>query len=69
MREHYFDSGGTDAEVIAVLKAISQVSARMARNMTILAKQRQSKKGEIHHEQNERYGYDYRRVTQCSRCY
>ena len=25
MREHYFDSGGTDAEVIAVLKAISQV--------------------------------------------
>lgn len=38
MREHYFDSGGTDAEVIPVLKAISQVSARMARNMTILAK-------------------------------
>ena len=72
MREHYFDSGGTDAEVIAVLKAISQVSARMARNMTILAKQRQSKEGEIHHEQNEqneRYGYDYRRVTQCSRFY
>ncbi|MFR2774419.1 MAG: hypothetical protein ACLTBR_01145 [Anaerostipes sp.] len=69
MREPYFDSGGTDAEVIAVLNAISQVSARMARNMTILAKQRQSKKGEIHHEQNERYGYDYRRVTQCSRCY
>ena len=57
MREHYFDSGGTDAEVIAVLKAISQVSARMARNMTILAKQRQSKEGEIHHEQNERYGF------------
>ena len=69
MREHYFDSGGTDAEVIAVLKAISQVSARMARNMTILAKQRQSKEGEIQHEQSERYGYDYRRVTQCSRCY
>ena len=62
MREHYFDSGGTDAEVIAVLKAISQVSARMARNMTILAKQRQSKEGEIHHEQNERYGYDNRRA-------
>jgi hypothetical protein len=44
MREPYFDSGGPDAEVIAVLNAISQVSARMARNMTILAKQRQSKK-------------------------
>lgn len=63
MREHYFDSGGTDAEMIAILNAISQVSARMARNMTILAHQRQSKEGEIQHEQNERYGYDYRRVT------
>jgi hypothetical protein len=62
MRELYFDSGGADAEVIAVLNAISQVSARMARNMTILAKQRQSMKGEFHHEQNERYGYDHRRT-------
>lgn len=69
MREHYFDSGGTDAEVIAVLKSNSQVSARMARNMAILAKQKQSKEGEFHHEQNERYGYDYRRVTQCSHYY
>ena len=68
MREHYFDSGGTDAEVIAVLKAISQVSARMARNMTILAKLRQSKEGEILHELTERYGYNNRRVTLCSRC-
>lgn len=49
MREPYFDSGGTDAEVIAVLNAISQVSAIMARNMPILAKQKHSKKGEIHH--------------------
>lgn len=40
MREHYFDSGGTDDEVIAVLKAISQVSARMARNMTMDTVQR-----------------------------
>jgi hypothetical protein len=69
MREPYFDSGGTDAEVIAVLNAISQVSARMARNMTILAKQRQSMKEEFHHEQNERYSYDHRRSTQCCRCY
>lgn len=69
MKEPYFDSGGTDAEVIAVLNAISQVSARMARTITIPTKQRQSKKGEIHPEQNERYGYDYRRVTQCSRCH
>ena len=34
MKQHYFDSGGNDCEVIAVLTAISQVSARMARNMT-----------------------------------
>lgn len=27
MREHYFDSGGTDAEVIAVLKAHAVLSA------------------------------------------
>lgn len=69
MRGHYFYSGGTNTEVITVLNAISAVSARMARNMTILAKQRQSKEGEIHHEQNERYGYNYRRVAKCSRCY
>ena len=43
MKEYYFDFGDTDVEVIAVLKAISQVSARMTKNMTIFAKQRQSK--------------------------
>lgn len=68
MRDHYFDSSGTDIEVIAVLNAISQVSARMARNMTILANQRQYKKENIH-EQNERFSYDHRRITQCSYCY
>lgn len=46
MKKSYFDSGGNDTELIAVLNAISHVSARMARNMTILAQQRQSEKGE-----------------------
>lgn len=54
MKQSYFDSGGNDRELIAVLTAISQVSARMARNMTILANTRQSEKGESRYEQNER---------------
>ena len=69
MKQSYFDSGGNDRELIAVLTSISHVSARMARNMTILAQQIQSEKVESRYEQNERYGYDHRRATQCSRCY
>ena len=69
MKQSYFDSGGNDRELIAVLTAISQVSARMARNMTILALKRQSEKGERRYEQNGRYSYDNLRTAQCSRCY
>ena len=36
MKKSYFNSGGNNTELIAVLNAI-HVSARMARNMTILA--------------------------------
>ena len=46
MKKSYFDSGGNDTELIAVLNVISHVSARMARNMTILAQQRQSEKSD-----------------------
>ena len=63
MKKSYFDSGGNDTELIAVLNAISHVSARMARNMTILAQQRQSEKGDRRYEQNERYDYDHRRAA------
>lgn len=69
MTQSLFDSGGTDKEEIELLTAISQVSARLARNMAILANQRQSMKGANSHEQNERNGYDHRRTAQCSRCY
>lgn len=69
MPRSLFDSGGTDKEAIELLTTISQVSARLARNMAILADQRQSMKGENSHEQNERNGYDHRRTAQCSRCY
>lgn len=69
MTQSLFDSGGTDKEAIELLTAISQVSARLARNMAILADQRQSMKGENSNEQNKRNGYDHRRTAQCSRCY
>jgi len=36
MKQSCFDSSGNICELIAILKAISQVSARMAKNMTIL---------------------------------
>ena len=50
MKKSYFDSGGNATELIAILNAISHVSARMARNMTILAQQRQSEKGVVYHK-------------------
>jgi hypothetical protein len=68
MNRHYPNPYRTNEEVIAVLTAISHVSARMAKNMTILANQRQSMKGDFYCEQNERYGNDHRGITQCSRC-
>ena len=45
-----------DEEVIDVLIAISHVSARLARKLTVLAAQRQSEEGGKRHEQNERHG-------------
>ena len=55
----------TEAEVIEILVTISQVSARMARNMSILAAQRQTEEEGKHYEQNERYGRDHRTTAQC----
>ena len=40
------------AEEILVLGAISLVSARMARRLAVLAKQRQSEEGGKHYEQD-----------------
>lgn len=54
-----------DAEVIDVLIAISNVSARLARKLTILAAQIKSEEGGKTHEQNERHGHDHRRAPQC----
>ncbi len=53
------------AEEILVLNAISLVSARMARRLAALAKQGQPEEGGKHYEQDERYGSDHRRASQC----
>ena len=60
-QSHYRNSRG-DAEVIQVLTAISIVSGRMARNMSVLAAHRQSEEGGTVNVKNERYGYDHRRA-------
>ena len=51
-----------DEEVFDVLIAISHVSARLARKLTILAAQIQSEEEGKHHEQNERYDRNHRRA-------
>lgn len=45
MNRTFHNRSGTDAEVIATLTAISQVSARMAKNLRIITAHRQSEKG------------------------
>jgi len=65
MTQAYHKKRGTDTELVEVLTAISQVSARMARNLRILAATGQSEEGGRSNEQNERYGYDHRRAAHC----
>ena len=45
MNQTFHNRGDTDAEVIATLTAISQVSARMAKNLRLIAAHRQSEEG------------------------
>ena len=56
-----------DEELIEVLTAISVVSKRLARKLTVLANQSQHMEGGKEDEQNGRYGRNYRRTAQ--RCY
>ena len=51
-----------DEELVDVLTAISVVSKRLARNLTILAAQSKSKEGEKTDGQNEKFVYDYTRT-------
>lgn len=55
MNQTFHNRGDTDAEVIATLTAISQVSARMAKNLRIIAAHRQSEEGGTVNVKNERY--------------
>jgi hypothetical protein len=65
MQTNYTDTGGNVREEIQLLNSISRVSARLARNLSILAAQRQSEKGERTYEQNSRHETDNRRTPQC----
>lgn len=56
MNKSYFDSRGKSHELIAVLTAISHVSAKMARNLELLAELRNSKKGNTTYEHHKRHG-------------
>jgi hypothetical protein len=58
----------TDEELIDTLLAISVVSKRLARNLSILAAQSKSKEGGKSDEQNERNGCDHRRTAQRRYC-
>ena len=60
MNKSYFDSRGKSHELIAVLTAISHVSAKMARNLELLAELRNSKKGNTTSEQHKRHGFEHR---------
>lgn len=53
-----------DGELIEVLTAISVVSKRLARKLTVLADQSQHMEGGKADEQNERNDCVYRRIAQ-----
>ena len=53
-----------DEELVEVLTAISVVSMRLARKLTMLAGQCKTTEGGKSDEQNERNGCDHRRTAQ-----
>lgn len=58
-----------DAETIAVLYAISHVSARLARNLSVLAADRRPLEGGKENVKNGRNGLDHQGTARCRRCY
>lgn len=62
MNQTFQNKIGTDAKVIATLIAISQISARMAKNLRIIAAHRQSEEGGTVNVKNKRYDYDNQRA-------
>lgn len=62
MKQSCFDSSGNICELIAILTAISQVSARMAKNMTILICQ--AKEVKVNETNNRTHQH-----AECSECH
>lgn len=58
-----------DEELIEVLTAISVVSMKLARKLTLLGGQSKSMEGEREIEQSERHVCNHRRTTQGRSCY
>jgi hypothetical protein len=71
MYRNYADSGGAQVnaagEEIRVLIAISLVSARLARNLTILAANSQPEEGGKTDVKHGRDGSDHQRASRCRR--
>ena len=66
MYGNYNNSGGNVTEEIQILNSISRVSARLARNLSLLTKQRQSEgKKKKSYGENERNVANHRRPAQC----
>jgi len=58
-----------DEELIEVLTAISVVSMKLARKLTLLGAQGKSMEGERENEQSERHVCNHRGTPQGSSCY
>jgi hypothetical protein len=69
MYRSYADTGGNVAEEIKLLNSISHVSARLARNLSILAATSKSEEGGKTNVKDGRYGTDHRRPAQSRCCY
>lgn len=69
MYRSYADTGGNVNEEIKLLNSISHVSARLARNLSILAADRRPLEGGKENVKNGRNGLDHQGTARCRRCY
>ena len=69
MYRSYANTGGNVNEEIKLLNSISHVSARLARNLSILAATSKSEKKKKTNVKDGRYGTDHRRPAQSRCCY
>lgn len=69
MYRSYTDTGGNVNDEIKLLNSISHVSARLARNLSILAATSKSKEGGKEHVKDGRNARDHRRTQKRRCCY